>query len=729
MTEEPRERGQARLSPPPRKRRRNIRVRPARIISDPAINTSHLPQPPVSPVPSRDHGAAAHAPFPSNAALPSEGRRRLPRSRFHDRLAPARFSGWVYTFAVLCIAYFGSIIAGGIVFGVHARSALQEIEVAQAAVERLDFDTGRTHILQARRDLVFADQGMFVLNLIKPIPYIGNQVRAVDSVLNIAQEGIDVMLFALTIGDDILSAAQDLRSILEEQGNFSFYDLPTETRTRILNAVATSTNNLQTMRVRASLALDELDKIDGYNVAPQILEMIEPLEELLPSLERSIDFLIPLTSIVREVAGVEQDRQWLILFLNNNEIRPGGGFIGMYGLMLTRDGELVSLEVQDVLRADALVQDNPSYNVEPPRPIRDYMGVDTWYFRDANWSPDFKESADTAVQLLRQQSSFAGQPVPEIHGVIGITPDVVEDLLAYLGPINLEGFTFTSENVRQLLQEETQFAAVDRGLTIDQRKDLIATLTDEVVDRLLALPVASIPDVIDILMDSFEDKQMAVRSYAEDAQVAIEDAEWGGVVEAPEWGDSLLIADANMAALKTDIVVDRAVTYTITPQAGRLRARVEITYIHKGRFDQLTSRYRTFTRIFVPKGAELIRVDGSLRDDRLNNPNEEPGYILTEELPDFTSFGTFTSVEPGRTQSLSFEYFLPDRIAEEIADRRYNLNFFKQMGSKNHSLTLDLDFDKNVRTALPAEPRRNRGNDRYEWEGALDGDLLFEVRF
>lgn len=714
MMEDHHERGGGRLSAAPRKRRKRVQVRPKPAqIQHPA---PHIP-------------LASRIPIASSALPPAEGRRRVPKSQFKHAMRVRRFNAWVYAIIVFLVAYFGAVIAGGLIFGLHARSALAHVEDARASAERLDFQSSRQSVLAARQDLIVADQGMFVLNLAKPIPYLGNQIRAIEAVVNIAQEGIDVVLYALTIGEDVLASAEDLRSVIEEQGNFSFYDLPPETRTNILNAIATSTNNLQTMRVRTAFAIEELDKIEGYNVAPQILEMIDPLEELLPSLERSIDFLIPLTSIVREVGGVEGARQWLVLFLNNNEIRPGGGFIGVYGKMLTENGELISLDVEDVLRADALVQDNSNYNVNPPQPIRDYMGVDTWYFRDSNWSPDFKSSADTAVQLLRQQNGFAGQPVPEFHGVIGFTPDVAERILAYLGPIQLDGFTFTSENVRQLLQEETQFAAVDRGLTIDQRKDLIGKLTDEVVDRLIALPISDIPDVIDILMDSFEDKQIGIRAYAEDAQAAIEDAEWGGIAVAPERGDTLLIADANMAALKTDLVVDRAVSYSIEPQAGRLRARVEITYIHKGRFDQLTSRYRTFTRIFAPQGSELIQVEGSLRNDRLNNPNEDPGYVLTEDALGFTSFGTFTSVEPGRTQTLAFEYFLPERIANDVQNRRYSLELFKQMGSKNHALTLDLGFGKNLRTAAPAEARKDRGDDRYEWSGELSSDQRFEVRF
>lgn len=713
------ERGQGRLSAPPSRRRRSYD----------SMEAAQGPIPPRARVPQVERRTTAPkyqiapvgAQNPASPSAPQKSPAR--RTRRRPR------SGWVYAFFAIFVAYVGAVIAGGLIFGLSARSAYANVEIARERAEALDFDASRAAVTAARKDLVVASQGLFVLNLLKPIPYVGNQIRAVESVTKIGQDGLDVVSYALNIGDDILKAADDLRSIIEEQENFSFYDLPPETRASILNAIAISSSDLQTMRVRIDLAMDELDKIKTYNVAPQILAAINPLEELLPSMQQSIEFLIPVTSIIREVAGVGGDKQWLILFLNNNELRPGGGFIGVYGKMLTRDGELISLDVEDVLRADGLVQDNPKYQVKPPQPVQDYMGVNAWYFRDSNWSPDFKTSADTAMQLLRQQNGFAGQPVPEFAGVIGFTPNIAERLLKYLGPIKLDGFTFTSENVRQLLQEETQFAFLERGLSVDQRKDLIGKLTDEVVDRLIALPISEIPNVIDIFMTSFEDKQMAIRALAPDAQAAIESAGWGGVVAAPRQGDSLMVVDANMAALKTDQYVDRAITYTITPQAGRLRARVEITYIHKGEFTQLVSRYRTFTRVFVPEGSELIRVEGSLRDDKLKNPNEEPGYVLTERELGLQSFGTFTAVEPGRTKTLIFEYYLPDSIAKDLKQNRYTLNTFKQMGANNYPLTLVLDFDKNVRTAEPAEARKDRGNDRFEWTGELGEDQVFEVRF
>ena len=86
---------------------------------------------------------------------------------------------------------------------------------------------------------------------------------------------------------------------------------------------------------------------------------------------------------------------------------------------------------------------------------------------------------------------------------------------------------------------------------------------------------------------------------------------WGGELRSNS-SDYLIVVDANLAAFKTDRVMDKKIKYYLTEENSRFKARVEISYQNNGSFDWQTTRYRTFTRVYVPLGANLISSSGSL---------------------------------------------------------------------------------------------------------------------
>ena len=67
------------------------------------------------------------------------------------------------------------------------------------------------------------------------------------------------------------------------------------------------------------------------------------------------------------------------------ELRPTGGFIGSYAIMTFDKGRLAEIVVNDVYTADGQLKGH----VDPPEPIRKYLGEGGWFLRDSNWDPDF----------------------------------------------------------------------------------------------------------------------------------------------------------------------------------------------------------------------------------------------------------------------------------------------------------------------------------------------------
>ena len=97
-------------------------------------------------------------------------------------------------------------------------------------------------------------------------------------------------------------------------------------------------------------------------------------------------------------------------------------------------GKIISLTVEDSYAVDDFTTPYP----DPPAPLRDYMGIDLWVFRDSNWSPDFPVAARQAISLYTQTRGG------HIDGVIAMNQKVVEALVDGFGPLTIDGQTIAN---------------------------------------------------------------------------------------------------------------------------------------------------------------------------------------------------------------------------------------------------------------------------------------------
>ena len=205
---------------------------------------------------------------------------------------------------------------------------------------------------------------------------------------------------------------------------------------------------------------------------------------------------------------------------------------------------------------------------------------------------------------------------------------------------------------------------------------------------------------------------------------------WSGELRINAKHDHVMVVDANLAALKTDKAITRAYTYALREDVdGDLIATVQINYDHQGGFDYRTTRYRTYTRVYAPLGSELIRVEGSLLDDRTRNPNGAPSPVDTYEDYGATVFGAFTAVEPGANGQMSFTYRLPQHIKDLVDSGSYVLDVQRQPGVGEVALNLDLDFDAPIVGASPEEVSEFWFDDRYTYTTQAQPFQTFTIEF
>lgn len=450
------------------------------------------------------------------------------------------------------------------------------------------------------------------------------------------------------------------------------------------------------------------------NISPEDVFNSPIVEKRLGDTQEGLIDAVPV------ILGFDEKRTYLLLFLNNTELRPGGGFIGTYAVIDVEKGRPT---VRVVEGADVLGGRAPeSWQPTPPPILKRELKVDRWYFRDSNWSPDFAASSERAVTFFAGEG---GEGAQDIDAVLAFTPTVVEKVLQKTGPITVEGITFTAENFTEKLVREVEYDFAKKGIPVEERKKIIQPLFEEMIKRAAFDFFKDSDSYVSLGQDLVSQKHILL--YSNDAAINTNFAPlnpFGKVLETEH--DYLLWVDANLAALKTDHAMQRHLVYHLEPdsQQEQFKASATMHYNHTGKFDWRTTRYRTYARVYVPLGAKLT-------DAVIQTPYGSTEVRDIDQGIDHEKqwFGTFVEIEPGAKKAVKFSYTLPERIRRDVTAGNYQLDVQKQLGSVAHSLTLDLDFGTNITDALPAEKESDWGDESYKKDTDLLVDRQFNIRF
>ena len=427
------------------------------------------------------------------------------------------------------------------------------------------------------------------------------------------------------------------------------------------------------------------------------------------------NFYLSLTKFL----GFDKPMTYLVLFENNTELRPGGGFIGVYAVLKIDKGNLQVIKVDGTENLD---RNTPAdWKPTPPEVLTKHLKVDRWYFRDSNWSPDFSESAKKALEFYKAEG---GVEADNIDMVVAFTPTVVEKLLDVTGGFTVDGIEFTADNVTEKLEYEVEYGYGEDGTAFSERKQIIRPFMEVLLTHLQNNLFSNLSNYENLFMDMTTQKQIMFYSPQAEKQEFLENNDWDGQVVSTS-ADYLLWVDANLASLKTDYAMNRELKYSIRPNGDRYIATVEMIYKHNGKFDWRTSRYRTYARVFVPVGSEWISTTGAMKWDRTAGAGPtDKGIELGKQW-----FGAFIAIEPSQQGNLKFEYYLSAEISQKIKSGQYDLYIQKQLGTIDHALTLNLDFGKNILTAKPAEMKEDWGDMIYKNQTNLREDRQFSVSF
>jgi len=213
-------------------------------------------------------------------------------------------------------------------------------------------------------------------------------------------------------------------------------------------------------------------------------------------------------------------------------------------------------------------------------PMRDYMGIDLWVFRDSNWSPDFPIAAQQAISLYTQTRGGT------IDGVIALNQQVVEALVDGLGPLTIDGQTIANaQDMRAYMRRAWSPASQSTATEwIMQRKSFISRAMQTLLDRLLNGGDVNWQTLGQALYRVLRSRDLLITLADSQLNEPLHLAQLDGALRA-DAGDYVMVVDTNMGYNKASVAMQQALQYTVTLAADRapqaeLAIRMQLFNVH-----------------------------------------------------------------------------------------------------------------------------------------------------
>lgn len=616
-----------------------------------------------------------HAPPPPRGARsPARARGRGRRYTRGDVVARAVFfiSAWLLFCAGASAAVDAYAVLRAQDVGLHqAQADLKDsLSAAQAGLGADSSSLGRAQILaaQAQAEALSARRRLdsdWLVQHLQGITTVQHQVAATRRLDDLVAQAARLAVR----GEALLAGLQDAR---HAPGHASSIDVAGKffiAHEKELDALATD-------------ALAMPPEVSGVDRK----DLVGPLQTAYARLDRPMAQLTAAAPDIRlglkaapALLGRDRPVKYLLLFADNAELRPGGGFIGTYATVGFDRGVYGKPHVASVYTLEDPLNLKQSYDVggihyvATPRPLAvafPELTPHALFMRDSAFSVNWPDDARLEQQLYNSESG------DQVDGVIQLDVTTISYLLQVTGPIDAQPvgkppITVNSGNVVEILLTNS------RGTN---NKEFLNVFEQALNDRLETLAPTSFPAVVRALSRASAERHVMV--YMNDASVSplITAHELDRPVTGPP-GDALLPVYANLAGDKADAYTDRSTAITVDA-AGHHHLVATFTNRTPGYYAPNDSPFRELVKFYVPPGASAASAH-FVRGNLL--PRFTAGLIDFGPEFGWHVYGGWIEVERGQTATITFDYSMPP------PGPSFTLSLLKQPGAGSWPITVSLN--------------------------------------
>ena len=472
----------------------------------------------------------------------------------------------------------------------------------------------------------------------------------------------DLSSLLLIEASELLENFTNINSLLTKQNKSANEIAEIKMRVNKLKKQLKSLNN----NYYQTLSSWEQTNLPFLNTKKQtLLSQARQAEEYLLVAEKIVDQL-------PNLLGASGEKNYLVLFMNNTELRPGGGFIGSLARVRVDKYSLKEVLVYDVYTLDGQLK----AHIDPPKAIANHLGQPHWFLRDSNFSPDFTVNAKQALRFIKMESDW-----PDFDAVFGITLTTVQRLLALFPDFYVADYNeqVTADNffIKAQSYAEKGFFPGSYG-----KKDFLQSVFQTLLFKMEQGDYDYLQLIL-LLRDLFQEKFMVTYFKDSRLQQTFDELFWTGRVVSTEcnfkescFSDYVYVVDANLGINKANFYVQRTIRLNTNINSElSVNNVLALDYYNQSNTGVFPGgAYKNYLQIYLPKNTTINRllIEGVSASD----------YDVSTELG-LRKIGLVFTVEPGAKTNITLDYQFLDRLKPQD---QYQLIVQKQIGSINNDL-------------------------------------------
>lgn len=490
----------------------------------------------------------------------------------------------------------------------------RQAKVFADAIKVQNIEQASTELVKTKADIADTQKKLGGMWYMRFIPIANFYYNDATHMLNAGSAGLD----SAGIAVDALKPYADILG-LKGGGSFSGGTAEDRIRTAVLT-LGKITPRIDDIAKSLDVVKAEVDqvKVSHYPriiFGSKINDGITQMKDLTDAGASFVHDARPLVKVLPELLGEKDDKKYLIVFQNNAELRPTGGFITAYAIFRISKGNITVDRSDDIYSLDATIPKGPA-----PRPILQYLPkVYTFNLRDSNLSPDYIESMKTFYSMYQQSSQKVA-----IDGIIALDTSVLVSTVKILdNHVEAGGLTFTTDpdprcwnKCPQIIYQLEDSISRPVNYIKSDRKGLLGQLLFAIMKKALqSSPKQYWGKLVQSGITQAQQKHVMFNLFNADAQTGLDSLNASGRIK-PFEGDYLHINDANFAGAKSNLFITQTVRneYKVDSD-GTITKTVTVEYtnpqppsdcnLERGALC-LNAENRDWVRMYVPEGSQLI---------------------------------------------------------------------------------------------------------------------------
>ncbi len=503
------------------------------------------------------------------------------------------------------------------IFLKDAQKTYAQAKIAYDAVKAQNVVLAREEFIKTKQNITILQKDLAPIAFAGYIPFLGGYYNDVKNLVDASSHGVSA---AIITTESLIPYAD----VLGLKGEKSFASGSAEERISLaIQSLGKVVPQIDTIESELKAAQTSVDKVNPNRYPQfwkfkQVHDQLVELKALTNGAVVAVEDGKPLIKLIPELLGEKEEKKYLVVFQNDKELRPTGGFITFYAIFRIDKGVIKVDRAGDIYSLD----DSLPSHAKAPEIIAKYLPkVTTFNIRDSNLSPDFVES----MKVFNDMYETSSEKTP-IDGIIGIDTHFLVSILDILGEVEAGGLKFNSKidprcNCPQVVYQLENEITRPVNYVKSNRKGLLAELIFAIMQKALSsspkeywgrLTQAGIQDA--------NEKHVLFYLFNKDAQKGIEALNWGGRVR-PFEGNYLYVNDANFGGAKSNLFVQQSVRVDLNiNNSGEVSQILAISYKNPEPHSDcnlesgglcLNATLRNFQRVYVPKGTKLSSSKGS----------------------------------------------------------------------------------------------------------------------